>query len=64
MHSLIINIENKALLGKILWMLKHFENNGVEISNKEDFEDWKMLKDTRSDATIPLRSCASSAKKL
>ena len=53
MHSLIINIENKELMDKVLWMLKRFEKDGVEIASREDFEDWKMLKDTRSEATIP-----------
>ncbi len=53
MHSLIINVENKELMDKILWMLKHFENDGVEIAVSQDFEDLKMLKATRSDVTVP-----------
>jgi len=53
MHSLILNIENKEFMDKVLWMLKRFEKDGVEIASREDVEDWRMLKDTRSETTIP-----------
>ena len=52
MHSLIINTQNKALMDKILCILQAFEKDGLEISSREDFEDWKLVKATRSEETI------------
>ena len=48
MQSLVINIKDKNLTDKILWILKRFEKDGVEISSKEDIEDLKMLKATNT----------------
>lgn len=52
MHSLVINIKNKKLMDKILWVLKRFEKDGLEIVSREDFEDWKELKATRNEESI------------
>jgi len=52
MHSLVINIKNKELMDKILWVLKRFEKDGLEIASSEDFEDLKELKATRNDESI------------
>ena len=52
MHSLVINIKNKELMDKILWVLKRFEKDGLEIASREDFEDLKELKATRNDESI------------
>ncbi len=53
MHSLVINIKNKELMDKILWVLKRFEKDGLEIASRDDFEDWKELKATRNEESIP-----------
>jgi hypothetical protein len=52
MHSLVINIKNKELMDKILWVLKRFEKDGLEITSRDDFEDWKELKTTRNEESI------------
>ena len=52
MHSLVINIKNKELMDKILWVLKRFEKDGLEIASRDDFEDWKELKATRNEESI------------
>ena len=41
------------MLEKVVWLLEHFKNDGVEISTKEDIEDLKELKYTRGEETIP-----------
>ncbi len=41
------------LMDKILWVLKRFEKDGLEIASKDDFEDWKELKATRNEESIP-----------
>ena len=52
MKTLTINIQNESLAEKVLWMLEHFESDGLEISSKEDIEDLKLLKSTRNEETI------------
>ncbi len=52
MKSLVINIENENLVDKVLWLLEHFKNDGLEIVSKEDMDDLKLLKDTRNEETI------------
>jgi hypothetical protein len=52
MQTLTINVKNETLMQKILWMLEHFKNDGLEISSKEDIEDLKLLKSTRDEETI------------
>ncbi len=53
MHSIVVNTADKDLLDKILWMLKRFEKDGLEIASKEDFDDWKLLIKTRNEESIP-----------
>jgi len=53
MQSLTVNIKNNALTDKVLWMLKHFENDGVEVSSVENIDDLKNLKATRNEPSIP-----------
>ena len=31
MQQIILNIKNENIMDKLLWMLKHFKNDGVEI---------------------------------
>jgi len=52
MHSLTINIQNDTLLDKVMWLLDHFKNDGLEVVSKEDIEDLKLLADTRGEKTI------------
>jgi outer membrane lipopolysaccharide assembly protein LptE/RlpB len=56
MQTLTINIQNKTLTKKVLWMLEHFKGDGLEISSKEDIEDLKLLKLTRNDKTVSFES--------
>ena len=49
MKSLVINIKDDTIVDKVLWMLEHFKNDGLEIISKEDMEDLKNLKETRSE---------------
>ena len=52
MKSLVINIKDDTIVDKVLWMLEHFKNDGLEIVSKEDMEDLKLLKETRNDEKI------------
>ena len=42
----------KGLKDKVLWLLEHFKNDGLEIVSKEDLDDLKLLKASREDETI------------
>jgi len=53
MQTLTVNIKNDALVDKVIWLLEHFKNDGLEITSKEDIEDLKLLKTTRNEETIP-----------
>ena len=52
MQTLTINIANDTLVDKMMWLLEHFKNDGLEIVSKEDIEDLKLLKATREEETI------------
>jgi len=52
MQTLTINIANDTLVDKVMWLLEHFKNDGLEIVSKEDIEDLKFLKATREEETI------------
>ena len=52
MQILTISIKNQDVREKIVWFLKHLENEGVEILSQEDSEDLKLLMATRGEATI------------
>jgi len=52
MQTLTINIANDTLVDKVMWLLEHFKNDGLEIVSKEDMEDLKLLKATRKEETI------------
>ena len=53
MQTLTINIQNETLTEKVLWLLEHFKKDGLEITSKEDIDDLKLLKATRTEETIP-----------
>lgn len=52
MKSLTINIANDSLVEKVVWLLEHFKKDGLEIVEKEDLQDLKLLKETREEETI------------
>jgi len=52
MQTLTINIANDSLVEKVMWLLEHFKNDGLEIVSKEDIEDLKLLKATREEETV------------
>lgn len=52
MQSLTINIKNESLVEKVIWLLDHFKNDGLEIVSKEDIEDLKLLSATREEKKI------------
>jgi len=43
MQTLTINISNDTLVDKVMWLLEHFKNDGLEIVSKEDIEDLKSI---------------------
>ena len=49
MQTIIINIKDEQLSTKVLWLLEHFKNDGVEILSIEDSEDLKALQSTRDE---------------
>lgn len=53
MQSLTINIQNETLVEKVIWLLDHFKNDGLEIVSKEDIEDLKLLSATRNEEKVP-----------
>ncbi|NCO00666.1 MAG: hypothetical protein GW906_02370 [Epsilonproteobacteria bacterium] len=52
MQTLTINIQNETLVEKVIWLLDHFKNDGLEIVSKEDIEDLKLLSETRNEEKI------------
>ena len=61
MKSLVINIKDDTIVDKVLWMLEHFKNDGLEIVSKEDIEDLKLLKETRSEEKIDFEDYLKNA---
>jgi len=52
MQTLTINIQNETLVEKVIWLLDHFKNDGLEIVSKEDIEDLKLLSEKRNEEKI------------
>lgn len=52
MKSLVINIKDKNLFDKVLSILENFKGDGLEIVSKEDSEDLKLLKKTRTEEKV------------
>ena len=61
MKSLVINIKDDTIVDKVLWMLEHFKNDGLEIISKEDMEDLKLLKETRNEEKINVEDYLKNA---
>jgi hypothetical protein len=53
MQSLTINVHNEQLFSKVVWLLEHFKQEGLEIVDREDMTDLKMLSETRHEETVP-----------
>ncbi len=52
MESIVINVKDRQLAEKILWLLEHFQGDGMEIVSSEDWNDLQLLKVTRNEDTI------------
>ncbi len=52
MKSVTINFKNEKLAEKVIGLLEFLKNEGLEIVSKEDMEDLKLLKASRSDKSI------------
>jgi len=52
MKSLILNIQNDSVAEKVLWMLEHFKDDGLEIISRDDLDDLKLIKETRNEESI------------
>lgn len=59
MPSLTITCRDDALMHKILWLLDHFKNDGLEIISKEEMDDLKALQATREEETIDFETYLS-----
>jgi hypothetical protein len=61
MRSITINIKDDQLAEKVLWFLEQIQNDELEIVSQEDMDDWKLLKATRDDETIPFEDYLKNA---
>lgn len=61
MQSLTINIKNETLVEKVIWLLDHFKNDGLEIVSKEDIQDLKLLSATRNEEHISFEEYLKNA---
>ena len=57
MKTITLHIKNESVAAKILWMLNHFKDDGIEIIQKEDLKDLMLLKETRGEETTSLDDC-------
>ncbi len=53
METITINIANDKLADKVTWLLELLKDEGLEIIEKEDFDDLKLLRESRVDKSIP-----------
>ncbi|WP_353573154.1 hypothetical protein [Candidatus Albibeggiatoa sp. nov. BB20] len=53
MQILTVSIQTEEIKDKIVWFLKHLEQDGVEIIEQEDIDDLKLLMTTRGETAIP-----------
>jgi len=61
MQTLTINIQNYTLAEKVMWLLSHFKNDGLEIVSRENIEDLKLLKSTRDEESKPFEDYLKNA---
>lgn len=49
MYALTIESDNSESFQKILWMLEHFESDGINIIKENDFKDLQLIKEGRKE---------------
>ena len=56
MQTITLNIQSDSLFDKIMWLLSHFKNDGMEIVAVEDIEDLKLISVAKQESgqNIPL----------
>lgn len=55
MYALTIESNNPESFNKILWMLEHFKNDGINIIKENDYKDFQLIKEARKERkTQPL----------
>lgn len=53
METITINIANDKLADKVTWFLDLLKDDGLEIIKKEDFDDLKLLRESRTEESVP-----------
>jgi uncharacterized protein (UPF0248 family) len=53
MQIITVSIPTEDIKDKVIWFLKHLENEGVEIISQEDINDLNILMATREEKSIP-----------
>ena len=48
----MINVSNNQLADKVMQLLSHFKDDGLEVVSKEDLADLKALAATRNEQSI------------
>lgn len=49
MHTLTIQSNNLENFNKILWLLEHFEGDGINIIQEEDYNDLQLIQQARKE---------------
>ncbi|KOR33308.1 hypothetical protein TI05_01795 [Achromatium sp. WMS3] len=52
MHIVTLSIKTEDIKDKIIWFLKHLEQDGVEIVSQEDINDFQLLMATRAEQSV------------
>jgi hypothetical protein len=52
MQTLTIGIQDNTLMQKVLWLLEHFKKDGLEIIEKNDLGDLRLLAQTRDEERV------------
>lgn len=52
MQILTVSVQTEDIKDKVIWFLKHLEQDGVEILSQEDIADLRLLMVTRGEKTI------------
>ncbi|MGD9732327.1 MAG: hypothetical protein AB7U45_09095 [Desulfamplus sp.] len=52
MNTITIKIKNDSLTEKIVWLLNHIKEDGIEIIFNDDIQDFELLRATRNDKSI------------
>ena len=52
MNTITIRIQNDSLTEKIVWLLQHIKEDGMEIIFNDDMQDLELLKATRNETSI------------